>query len=42
MQYEKDDTILTAEHITHFTSKTLIKLLSICGFSFIDRRKKYF
>ena len=31
---------MTAEHITHFTKNTLIKLLNICGYSFIWEEKK--
>ncbi len=39
-QYEKDDTILTAEHITHFTEETLKKLLNNCSFVFIKKEKE--
>lgn len=39
-QYENDDTILTAEHITHFTEETLRKLLHNCSFVCTKKEKK--
>ncbi len=39
-QYQKDNTILVAEHITHFTDTTLKKLLFLSGFIFVNKEKE--
>ena len=42
LQYKLDNTlVLSAEHIYHFTEKTLIYLLEKSGYSFFYKEKKY-
>ena len=40
-QYESDDTLLTAEHIHHFTDDTLKNLLINSGYDFIGKNKEH-
>ena len=40
-QYESDDTLLTAEHIHHFTDDTLKNLLVNSGYKFIGKNKEH-